>query len=72
MQRPILIEIQHQHQLIILSESTGFVQVKLKTELSLQDCGEEGGAEGVVGAFQSRRFSREVEIILVSTERDER
>ena len=45
LQRTIFVVVEKQHELISLSLATGLVQCELVAELTLQDCGEEGGAK---------------------------
>ena len=71
MQRPILIVVQKQHQLIFLPLAAGLVQFQLVAELTLKDCGEGGGAEGEGYTWQSKSVFTDAQKSLVSTERDE-
>ena len=53
MQRQIFVVVKNQHQLISFPLAAGVVQLKLVAELTLEDCGEEGGAERVGYTWQS-------------------
>ena len=71
MQRSVLVEVQQQQKLIFLPPTTGLVQLKFVAKLTFQYCGKKGGAERKVCVFEENGFFREVQVSLVSTERDE-
>ena len=55
LQSAIFMIVQQQHELIFFPLATGHVESQLVTELTLQNCGEKGGAEGEGYTWQKKK-----------------
>ena len=74
MQRSVFVVVEKQHQFVLfpLATQSGFVQLQFVTELPLEDCGKEGGAEREVYTWQSKRVVTDAQIGHEGTEWNER
>ena len=68
----MLAVINQQHQLVFLTNTTGPVQLHLVAELTLQDCGLEGGTDGERQSLDPTRVVGDCWIRLECTKRNER
>ena len=67
----MLVVIYQQHQLVFLANPAGPVQLHLVAELTLQDCGLEGGTDGERQSLDPTRVVRDCWIRLERTKWDE-